>query len=73
MDDETRKAHVRASLETPAPPDVLGTMVARLWPGGPADRSAPSAREWLRRWAPKREVAEPVVCGCAAGRCAVCN
>ena len=37
------------------------------------DRAFPVAREWLRRWRPQPMVATPPDCGCAAGRCAVCN
>jgi hypothetical protein len=47
----------------------------RAWPAGGRDRTRPSAREWLRRWGPVRSPAEPLLpaCGCAYGRCVVCN
>jgi len=77
MGHEDRKALVAELVETlnrRGPLDAgLDRSVARLWPGGPADRSESSAREWLRRWAPKRLEAAPPVCGCAHGQCAVCN
>jgi hypothetical protein len=38
-----------------------------------ADGALPVAREWLRRWRPRRMVVDVPACGCAAGRCAVCN
>jgi hypothetical protein len=46
---------------------------AYCWPGGLADRTEPSALEWVRRWGPSRLTAEPLTCSCAHGRCAVCN
>jgi hypothetical protein len=43
--------------------------------GGAADRSHPGALDWLRRWRPRHPVsgADIPACGCAAGRCVVCN
>ena len=38
-----------------------------------ADGALPIAREWLRRWRPRPMVVSPPDCGCAAGRCALCN
>ena len=38
-----------------------------------ADGAVPVAREWLRRWRPRPMVVDLPPCGCAAGRCAVCN
>jgi hypothetical protein len=46
---------------------------ADCWPGGPADRTEPVARLWLRLWRPARSVATLPLCSCAAGRCGVCN
>jgi hypothetical protein len=43
------------------------------WPGGPADRTAPAARDWVRRWGPRGVVPAAPGCSCAHGRCAVCN
>jgi hypothetical protein len=43
------------------------------WPGGPADRTAPAALEWVRRWGPRGVVPPAPNCSCADGRCAVCN
>jgi hypothetical protein len=40
---------------------------------GRSDRDVPIARDWLRRWLPLRAPLTPLVCSCAAGRCAVCN
>ena len=39
----------------------------------PTDAAQPAAREWLRRWRPRKMTIAPPACGCAAGRCAVCN
>jgi hypothetical protein len=70
--------HIAAIAERTEPEtDRLASMLrARCWPGGSAvDRSKPSATEWLRRWGPKRVIADPLDCSCARGRgrCAVCN
>jgi hypothetical protein len=51
-------------------------LIARSsWPGGSADHTRPAAREWLRRWDPRHPVSGGDVpdCGCASGRCAICN
>lgn len=50
--------------------DVLNT---RLWPGGGSDRSEPGALDWLRRWRPGGPAPLLVACGCANGRCLLCN
>ncbi|HEY3020099.1 MAG TPA: hypothetical protein VGJ32_07900 [Solirubrobacteraceae bacterium] len=52
---------------------LLADLVAGSWPGGPADHTQPVAREWLRRWAPKRLTLEPPACSCPQGRCRACN
>jgi hypothetical protein len=46
-----------------------------IWPGGGADQTRPAAREWLRRWNPRHPVSGADIpgCGCASGRCAICN
>lgn len=46
----------------------------RCWPDG-SDGHRPSAAEWVRRWRPERAAAanQLPACGCAAGRCVVCN
>ena len=57
-------------------PDLVALSLERLldrcWPGG-ADRSVPVARTWLRAWGPSRTGAPIPACGCATGRCDVCN
>jgi hypothetical protein len=53
------------------------TLMSRIqrscWPGGPGDRTEPSARRWLERWRPARAAGPIPACSCAHGRCAVCN
>jgi hypothetical protein len=44
----------------------------RCWPGG-SDRTVPAALDWLRRWGPGGARPLPLACGCAHGRCDVCN
>jgi hypothetical protein len=41
--------------------------------GARDDAAVPVARDWLRRWRPRRIVLSPPACECAVGRCAVCN
>jgi hypothetical protein len=45
------------------------------WPGGVADRVQPGALDWVRRWRPRHPLGGGSVprCGCATGRCLVCN
>jgi hypothetical protein len=45
----------------------------RSWPGGGHDRNEPGARDWLRRWRPSGPTPLLPLCGCAQGRCVVCN
>jgi hypothetical protein len=45
----------------------------RAWPGGPNDRSEPGALAWLRRWRARGPAPSLPLCGCANGRCQVCN
>lgn len=61
------------SLAGRAHQEQFGRMVATCWPGGPADRNDPVAKQWLRRWRPGTAGAPLPVCTCAAGHCAVCN
>lgn len=53
------------------------TLIRRIqracWPGGPGDRTEPSARSWLQRWRPARAAGPLPACECAGGRCIVCN
>jgi hypothetical protein len=42
------------------------------WPGG-GDRSEPGALGWLARWRPSGPAPLGPRCGCADGRCLVCN
>ena len=52
---------------------LLSDLLATAWPGGPADRTAPVAREWLRRWTPRHLTAASLACRCADERCACSN
>jgi hypothetical protein len=49
-------------------------LARRSWPGG-GDRTVPSAREWVRRWGPRRPPVEHLLptCACADGSCRICN
>jgi hypothetical protein len=44
----------------------------REWPGG-GDQTSPGALAWLRRWRPSGPTPLTPLCGCAKGRCFVCN
>jgi hypothetical protein len=53
----------------------LTSRIARAcWPGGPADRTEPSALQWVRLWRPHHGRQSGLTpCACATGRCLVCN
>ena len=76
MRDEDR---IREHIATVIARDEAETasLVRRIqrvcWPGGPGDRSEPSARRWLQRWHPARAAGPVPACSCAHGRCRVCN
>lgn len=60
----------RSQIQTAA---LGASLERRCWPGGTADRSEPAALPWVRRWGPARVTPSLPACGCAAGRCPVCN
>lgn len=70
----TVELHVRAASR---PDDETARLTSYLveacWPGGLGDRSEPVARGWLRMWGPTRIVVDVPRCGCAQGRCTICN
>jgi hypothetical protein len=45
----------------------------RSWPAGDRDVSEPIAAGWLQRWRPGGPAPDLPFCGCANGRCLVCN
>jgi len=79
MADRSRDPRIEAHIEsisTRAETDIarlLEGMLGRCWPGGASDRTAPAAREWVRRWGPRRVGVLPPACSCRAGGCGVCN
>jgi hypothetical protein len=79
MDDRRLRPFVAALVEavgtrTDAQADQLAAALGqRCWPGGPSDRTEPSAREWVRRWGPRRVGPVALPCSCARGRCRLCN
>ncbi len=76
-DRETREAvevHIRAAGRPEHESLLLADQLLRhCWPGGQADRSEPVARGWLRMWGPVKVIASVPACGCATGRCTICN
>ena len=69
------EAHI-AAMERRTQDDhelLAGTLSDWCWPGGPADRTEPVARTWVRQWRPARIGPLVVECTCAEGRCALCN
>ena len=78
MNNEELRRHLdsRESACTPRAPHGFG-LVARVtaacWTGGAGDRTDRAAREWLRQWRPEKLGAQIPTCGCAQGRCAICN
>jgi hypothetical protein len=79
MDGSAREPSVPAIVASIAERSAPETnrLVSKLrdhcWPGGGSDRREPTALEWVRRWGPARQSAEPLDCSCARGRCAFCN
>ncbi len=78
MHDERRIADLELHVRAAARPDpeslrLAQRLVGGCWPGGPADRSEPVARGWLRMWGPVKVIASIPACGCASGRCTICN
>jgi hypothetical protein len=79
MDDTARRELIAAHLDAMSRRTVAETsqlalvMLGRCWPGGTADRSDPSALDWVRRWGPKRLIAMAPDCSCPQGHCPLCN
>jgi hypothetical protein len=79
MDDQPFRARAEAHIaafarRTAADHDRLtGALRNRCWPGGPADRTEPVARGWVRAWGPACRHTVALHCTCAQGGCAVCN
>jgi hypothetical protein len=71
MDAEGLAPHVSRAARRDD--DLLSGLLVAAWPGGPADRTAPVVREWLRRWTPQRLMAVPATCRCPEARCACSN
>jgi hypothetical protein len=51
---------------------LANVLHGRSWPGG-GDRSEPGALDWVRRWRPAGPTPPTPLCGCASGRCLLCN
>jgi hypothetical protein len=60
----------RSQIQTAA---LSASLERRCWPGGTADTTEPAALPWVRRWGPTRMTPSLPACGCADGRCNVCN
>jgi hypothetical protein len=52
---------------------LVSAMFSGCWPGGMGDRTEVVAREWVRRWGPRRAGPISSACRCAVGHCGVCN
>ncbi len=78
-DEKPANAFIAALVEslssrTVSEADCLASaLMRRHWPGGGSDRTHPTAREWVRRWGPKRPAYALPGCTCAEGSCGVCN
>jgi hypothetical protein len=63
-----------ASTRVSAGVDGLARRLSdHCWPGGVGDRTELTALEWVSRWRPARAALAAPECGCARGRCPVCN
>lgn len=71
---DTLALHIRAAARPDGENNRLAQrLVLAAWPGGTEDRTDAVARGWLRIWGPVRVVADMPPCGCAQGRCVICN
>jgi hypothetical protein len=71
---DTIQVHVRAAARPDHESLILADELLRYcWPNGPTDRSEPVARGWLRMWGPVKVITSVPACGCASGRCSICN
>jgi hypothetical protein len=72
--DELR-AHIESiSSRTHRDVEALTDQLSdRAWPGGGSDRAEPGALDWLRRWRASGPAPLLPLCGCAKGRCLLCN
>jgi hypothetical protein len=62
------------SSRTDSEADCLASaLMGRHWPGGGADRTHPTALDWVRRWGPQRSGHALPSCSCAEGHCGLCN
>jgi len=52
---------------------LVAALMRRHWPSGGADRTDPTALDWVRRWGPKRSARPLLDCSCAEGPCGLCN
>jgi hypothetical protein len=76
-DNEMRDSlavHIRAAGRPLTESDRFAQgLVDYSWPSGTHDRNEPIARGWLRMWGPNKLIVDVPRCGCAEGRCAICN
>ena len=71
--DDARDHIASIAARSDADTARLAAMMQRAcWPGG-GDRTERAAVAWLKRWRPSSGGAPRIVCGCAQGRCALCN
>jgi hypothetical protein len=74
MHDELIRWHISRLAKGLAQEDPRLIAATRdCWPGGPADRTEPAARDWLRLWHPAQALTPLPACSCAVGHCGVCN
>jgi len=74
MADDPIHEHIAAvaARDEATTASLIARIRAQCWPGG-ADRSEPAALAWVRRWGPRAPGTALPACGCAGGRCGVCN
>jgi hypothetical protein len=73
MYEDGLRPHIVAAGRPDNSRRLTARILCRCWPGGPGDRTEPSALAWVAQWRPEREAATIPVCSCFSGRCSVCN
>jgi hypothetical protein len=79
MDSDSNDTLITALIETVATwtdadkHRLAALLGSQCWPGGILDRRDPGGAATVRRWRPGVPGPPLPACGCARGRCPICN